>query len=336
MAILDKKQKRKVLNLKVYCNNKELCSWFGNLGELEQHLTEKCQFVLADCSYSCGQMMMKLHLEDHEANYCLKRPHSCEYCQLKGTYQDIQEDHVPVCPKYPVTCPNECEATSLLRAQLKQHLEECPLAMVECELREVGCEEMVQRKDLDRHMEEAAHKHLRLSTSYFLKNQARQDEDMAKLRQENDKLQRDMTIMIREVGSLKQYLQKHDVYLSVNYRQFYGPWINNESFKTFSGCTMKINLHKRSNILDIELVHVESAAIDDSLKWPKIFSMKVILLNQVGDHNHHEVSGNYLQVRKGKYNNNVCIRQEVVENPLPGVQYIVDGHIKMEITVAEK
>ncbi len=137
MAFLDKKQKRRVLGLKVYWGNKELCTWFGNLGELEQHLTEKCQFVLGDCSYNCRQMMMRLNIEDHEANYCPKRPHSCEYCQLKGTYRDIQEDHVPVCPKYPVTCPNECKATSLLRAKLKQHLGECPLAMVECELREV-------------------------------------------------------------------------------------------------------------------------------------------------------------------------------------------------------
>ncbi len=193
MAILDKKQKRKVLNLKVYCNNKELCTWFGNLGELEQHLTENCQFVLGDCSYNCSQMMMKLQLEDHEANYCLKRSHSCEHCQLKGTYEDIQEDHVPVCPNYPVTCPNECEATSLLRAQLKQHLEECPLAMVECELREVGCEEIVQRKDMDRHMEKAAQKYLIniINQLFFNESKVTSYNEVNKLQHENEKLRQD-------------------------------------------------------------------------------------------------------------------------------------------------
>ena len=58
----------------------------------------------------------------------------------------------------------------LERGQLEGHLRECPLAMVECELKELGCEEVVQRKDADKHMEQAAQKHLRLSTlltSYF-------------------------------------------------------------------------------------------------------------------------------------------------------------------------
>ncbi len=140
-TLLDKKQNRRVLDLKVYCTNKHLCDWVGGLGELEQHLTDKCQYVFVACSYNCRKITMKLHIEDHEANCCPKRPHSCEYCQLKGTYQDIQEDHVPVCPKYPVTCPNKCREGPVEREQLKQHLEECYLAMVECELKEVGCEE---------------------------------------------------------------------------------------------------------------------------------------------------------------------------------------------------
>ncbi len=42
------------------------------------------------------------------------------------------------------------------RGQLEEHLRECPLAMVECELKELGCENVVQRKDADKHMEQAA------------------------------------------------------------------------------------------------------------------------------------------------------------------------------------
>ncbi len=57
--------------------------------------------------------------------------------------------------------------------------------MVECELKELGCEGLVQRKDTDKHMEQAAQKHLRLSISYFIKNQRRQDEKIANLQERN-------------------------------------------------------------------------------------------------------------------------------------------------------
>ncbi len=143
----------------------------GVLGELEQHLSEKCQFVAVDCPYNCGEAIEKRFLTKHKTNDCPKRPHSCEYCGLKGTHQDIQDDHLPVCPKYPVECPNECGVAPLERGQLEGHLRECPLAMVECELKELGCEEVVQRKDADKHMEQAAQKHLRLSISYFIESE---------------------------------------------------------------------------------------------------------------------------------------------------------------------
>ncbi len=64
-----------------------------------------------------------------------------------------------------------------------------------CELKELGCEEVVQRKDANKHMEQATQKHLRLSTSYFIVNQKSQNEKVimqgeaiAKLQEENEKL----------------------------------------------------------------------------------------------------------------------------------------------------
>ncbi len=180
-------------------------------------------------------------------------------------------------------------------------------------------------------MEEAAHKHLKLSTSYFLKNQRRQDEEMAKLRQENEQLRKDLTALVREGNRPKK------VNLTVNYQQLclHCRWENNERFEILSGYTLKINLWKTATSLEIELTHVKST-IDDILKWPKAFSIKARLLNQAGNERHHEVIRQNLQVTKGGYNDKVHIRQEVIENSPSGVQYIVDSHIKMEITVVEK
>ena len=188
-TLLDKKQKRKVLDLKVYCEKKAKgCDWMGGLGELEQHLGEKCLFVPMDCQYNCGEVYMRKILAVHKSFFCPKRPHSCEYCQLEGAYQDIEDDHLPVCPKCPVNCPNECGVAPPERGQLEGHLRECPLAMVECELKELGCEEVVQRNDADKHMKQAAQTHLRLMASHYLKSQRRQNEVIAKLQEDNEKL----------------------------------------------------------------------------------------------------------------------------------------------------
>ncbi len=185
MTLLDKKQRRRVLDLKVFCDKKANgCDWVGGLGEIEQHLSEKCLL----CPHNCGEAtgIERRFLTKHKTNDCPKRPHSCEYCGLEGTHQDIQDDHLPVCPKYPVECPNECGVTPLERGQLEEHLRECPLAMVECELKELGCEEVVQRKDAYKHMEQAAQKHIKLMASHYLKNQKRQDEKIITLHEENE------------------------------------------------------------------------------------------------------------------------------------------------------
>ncbi len=355
-VFLDKKQNRRVLDLKVYCDNKGLCDWVGGLGELDQHLTEKCQYVFVACSYNCENTTMRLHIEDHE------RPHSCEYCQLKGTYQDIQEDHVPVCPKYPLICPNKCGGP-VEREQLEQHLKECPLAMVECELREVGCEEMVQRKDMDRHMEEAAQKHLKLSTSYFLKNKKIQAKEMSTLKQELNELrfdygqqfeehERATTSLKNEIYSLRTVFDKYShkqstaasiVNLSVDYRSLElsdtKRWVNPRHFTTISGYTMTINLRIRSNCLEIQLTHIESA-MDDSLKWPKVFSMKVRLVNQDDDFDYYEEIANNLRVQRRK-NKQLNIAQAIIEThgqyeDSVKYMYIDDNdNIKLEIVVFE-
>ncbi len=168
-----------------------------------------------NCPHNCGEVCAKRFLAAHKIYACTKRPHNCDYCLLEGTYQDIQDDHLPVCRKYPVECPNECGVAPLERGQLEEHLRECPLAMIECELMELGCEELVQRKDTEKHMQ-AAQKHLRLSTSYFIKNQRRQDEKIANLQERN--LQEDTIAKLQEENEeLKQSLV-----ISNNLRQNYG------------------------------------------------------------------------------------------------------------------
>ena len=62
-----------VYSLKVHCTNKE-CSWTGELGELERHLSEVCMFTEAECRYGCGTRYPRHILVLHERDKCLNRP----------------------------------------------------------------------------------------------------------------------------------------------------------------------------------------------------------------------------------------------------------------------
>ena len=355
MAFLDKKQKRRVLDLKVYCKHKDLCIWKGSLGELEQHLSDECQLVSVNCSYNCGETIKRLFLTNHKTAFCPNRPHSCKHCQLEGTYQDIKENHIPVCPKYPVTCPNECEVSSLLRDQLEEHLRECPLAMVECELRKVGCEEKPQRKDLDRHMEEAARKHLTLSTNYFMKNQKLLANEIIKLKQDNEKLRKDLyqslqqhqseqevtknhyekelSFLAKQIQSFKNlmYTTASVVTISVNYRELFCSSGYNHDALT-SDYAMKINLRVRKQYYRSCLIIQVQSVMPDNLKLPKTCIIKVKLLNQAGDYHHHEVSGDNVYVQTKKWKSQLEIVLNVIENPLPGVEFIANRQIHIEIS----
>ena len=152
-VFFDKKQKRKVLELKLKCTMKERgCDWSGELGELDTHVDTRngsCQFVDVNCPNNCGESHQRCHLANHLSDLCPKRPFTCKYCQFKAAYEQVCNDHYPKCIKYPVPCPNKCEIGTVERGNLEQHVSECPLQVVECHL---GCSERMKREGLPKHV----------------------------------------------------------------------------------------------------------------------------------------------------------------------------------------
>ena len=152
-VLLDKKQTRKVLELKVKCTMKEHgCDWSGELGKLDTHVDTRngnCQFVDVNCPNNCGESHQRRYLANHLSDLCPKRPFTCKYCQFKATYELVCNDHYLKCIKYPVPCPNKCEIGTVERGNLEQHVSECPLQVVECHL---GCSERMRREGLPKHV----------------------------------------------------------------------------------------------------------------------------------------------------------------------------------------
>ena len=147
---MDKYHRRKVCEVRVRCwqNDTYGCDWVGEVNELKRH-----------------------------DDSCPKRPWECKYCGLKCTYGDGEGKHWPICVKLPEPCPNMCDVGSVERCNMEQHLSVCPLEPVACEMKEFGCNVVVPRKELARHMRESELQHLTTMTmmNLCLTRQLQQD-----------------------------------------------------------------------------------------------------------------------------------------------------------------
>ena len=174
----DKGLKRSLNDYKVHCPNKKLCQWVGELGGLENHLNstpsqdkqlEGCQFTKVQCLH-CNEPFQRSNVEVHQNEECLKRPFSCEYCKdHNSTFEDVTTNHWPICGSYPVQCPNNCSSDIFERQNLDSHVtNDCPLTIIDCDFRHVGCEVRLPRKDLPTHLTESLVPHVSLQTKRLM------------------------------------------------------------------------------------------------------------------------------------------------------------------------
>ena len=212
--------RRKVNEINVRCPQKSQgCKWVGEVGGLDRHLGSQCLWARVSCPKSCGGSVLRGNLPLHLDADCPKRNYRCKYCQFQATYEVVQKQHIPQCPKQTVRCPNHCEIRTVERSNLDKHMSECPLQLVECEFSQAGCKEKVPRRDLVSHVRENAQQHL-LSMSLLnltLTRELREkmeekDQQIAELREElkqqgKEIEQRDRQLN-EQVTHLQQDLQK--------------------------------------------------------------------------------------------------------------------------------
>jgi len=164
----NKQVDRLVRSLHVFCTNKEKgCEWQGEVNDIINHLgnSDGCQFEEVTCSNDCGKCLQRQYLSNHVENECVRRKIDCQYCHIAGEHQFIEGEHKGQCPKFPIACPNKCEVGSVLRDDVEEHMKMCPLELIHCEYRVVGCEERMARKDQKKHNKEKMEEHLFLSVT---------------------------------------------------------------------------------------------------------------------------------------------------------------------------
>ena len=205
----DKYFERTVLNvLMIWCTVG--CGQEVELGKLKNHLI-KCSYVEEKCSYGCGQRYRRKSMEEHLGE-CPKRPFVCVYCKYQSNYEVIVNEHYPVCDKYPISCPNEC-SKEMERGMLQDHLDKCPLQLVECEFTHVGCLQKLHRCDLARHLSENGDHHNALSTKQIYESIQKMMEEKDKLLQEKDKLLQEKDKVIQEKD--RQLQEKDDIIIQL-------------------------------------------------------------------------------------------------------------------------
>ena len=146
---------RRVRNLKVKCPNKGRgCQWQGDLGGAARHTEVNCNYQIVECyNRGCNVKVLKGHLVDHMSKACFHRRYNCPYCHKEDTYLKVTTTHFTTCDDMPLPCPGGCGRRGLVRRNMAQHLStECPDELVACTYTIAGCQEVVKRKDLQKHM----------------------------------------------------------------------------------------------------------------------------------------------------------------------------------------
>ena len=225
-VLLDKKQNRRVLELKVSCTMKERgCDWTGELGHLTAHTDSDvqnsggCQYVDVVCSNKCGESFQRRNIRVHLMKCCPNRQIVCKYCDYQDTYINVHDKHYPKCLQYPVPCPNNCGIVNVERSLMSAHLDECPKQLVECEFAHAGCTKFC-RQDLKKHTEQSTQSHLSMVSSKLREMKTKLDERDEEVRElkisldARDKEVRELKTRVaardKEVRELKTRLDARD------------------------------------------------------------------------------------------------------------------------------
>ena len=174
----DESTQRSINELYVRCLHvSEGCLWFGKLEHLHRHMdytggerTGGCMFVHINCPNNCGGKYTRKSLRDHLLGRCIKRSYDCEFCgSYHGKYDEVELEHFPLCPQYPVRCPNNCPARMVARSKLQFHLKnECDYQdNVPCVMQFAGCTEKLFRKNMSTHLQKSLAEHLAMIGKIF-------------------------------------------------------------------------------------------------------------------------------------------------------------------------
>ena len=158
----DKCTTNEILGLEVLCPKlNQTCMWKGSLKHLTAHINDECLFTLMNCPNYCDQQIQRNHIDNHIKDVCLKRKIQCQHCQKQIMYVDISQ-HLENCDLFPIEC-ELCHNTSekIPRREMEEHLKrQCPASQLKCPFEVIGCHFQDLRHQMAKHIQEEMVNHL--------------------------------------------------------------------------------------------------------------------------------------------------------------------------------
>ena len=296
----NQRDERKVKCLKVKCpNSGKGCKWQGDLRDTTQHTGTNCQMEAVPCPRKCKEKIVRGGLKKH-AETCTQRAYMCPHCWFEDTFANVTTTHFTSCEGFPLGCPAGCH-NILPRCEMAIHLSDCAEELVPCKYAAIGCEKVVKRKDLQTHLQDKKDYHLERSFDMVMQlsmGMAELSLSVKALAAGGTKhdtshlplpicrwLQNTPTCYPRPPWVIKMIaFQAKKVYRA--------QWYSDPVYSHFGGYKMCPQVYANGRG-DGKGTHVSVFIFlmqgdnDDILKWPFKGTIKVSLLNQLEDGQHH-------------------------------------------------
>ena len=323
---------------KVQCvNQNQGCQWVGELGELDSHLNSDsftlerqlsgCKYVVIKCLY-CSKLLQRSDIQIHLNDHCHRRPFSCKYCgEFESYYEDVTTNHWPICGYYLVPCPNECGET-LQRQNLENHIaNDCPLTVVDCDFKHVGCEVKLLHKDLSAHLVENIVTHVSLQAASYKQLVMKFEKENKELKLKNEQLNQRVKEQERQLTKLSKDLLAFQIstpllpieFTMTNFEQHFNDdssWSSQPFYTHTRGYKMFLDIdaygYGEGGGTHVSVyVNIMQGEFDDTLLWPFRGDITIQMLNQEGGEEHYTKILHYTNSTPDKYAKRATEEEEV-------------------------
>ena len=262
--------------MRVHCENATSgCLWIGELHSLDKHLSDCC-YSYCSCPNKCEKESRIMYKDLHKHLLeCPKRLYECPHCHIDGEYQERTTTHLNECPKMKVVCSHDGCSVAVDRCDMFEHRLVCPYAKVACRYASIGCESRVERKDLAEH-EKNLQVHLQLAIESVLRLQSICSSLMCRYQ----------TAGNPPIFKFVKFEERKADKAIVCSPPFY---TNSGGYKLC--IQVRADGHTpvctgRGSHVSV-LVFLMRGENDDHLSWPFTGTVKIELLNQLEDNQHH-------------------------------------------------
>ena len=302
----DNRTMRQVRNLQVKClNSKRGCKWQGDLGECDDHMTSKCSFEVIPCPLDCGVRGQRHKIKDHADKECKLRPLPCPHCGRNGVFELITTSHYTICTSFPLPCPAGCRKT-VKRGDMKHHLATCEEELVACEYSQMGCDLVIKRKDLNKHLQDEKDGHMEKTLDTVSGLSMALSRSCS--REPYEPPFRHWLCSKPSCYPLPPLIIKMDKFGEMNKQNKI--WSSAPFYSHFGGYKMCLNVYA-NGFGDGKGTHVSvftclmKGENDDNLKWPFRGTITVTLLDQLKSNNHCFIKIDYAEEITGDYTSRV-------------------------------